>query len=206
MKREVLDVWFYRIKTLPNREPLLASSLCSMVCLWLVLISALILAIKGAEFDLRQLIVPSLCAMGLATILFARWKRMASQIKEQEGSVKNYNPESIERILGKLAATAASFQWTTTIIFALISASKGMIVKYIDVHRYSLAGQGFCIVALLFSFVLNRLYAYSKKRLGEVKELTPEEQTFLKYEYLGKFLFPQIFWAGAFALFHWVVG
>lgn len=206
MKREVLDVWFYRMKTLPNREPLLASSLCSMGCLWLVLISALILAIKGAEFDLRQLIIPSICAIGLATILFARWKRMASQIKEQESSVKNYNPESIERILGKLSATAASFQWTTTIILVLISANKGMIFKYIDVHHYSLAVQGFCIVALLFSFVLNRLFTYSKKRLDEVKELTPEERTFLKYEYLGKFLFPQVFWAGAFALFHWVVG
>ncbi len=206
MKKDIVDVWIHRVKTLPNREPGFASGLCSMVCLWLVLIPAIIMAISGVDFDLRKLIIPSIGAIGLATVLFAKWKRMGSQIKEQESSVKNYNPESIERILGKLAAIAASFQWTTTIIFALIAASKGMIVKYIDVHRYSLAGQGFCIVALLFSFVINRLYAYSKKRLDEVKELTPQERTFLKYEYLGKFLFPQVFWAGAFALFHWVVG
>lgn len=205
MRKEVLDVFLHRVKTLPNREPIFASSLCSSLCLFIILVIATVLAIRGAQFDLRHLIIPFVCAIGVATVLFAKWKRLALEIKEQGNDVKKYRPEAIEKIIGKLSAIASSFQWTSTMVFVLISGGKGIVVKHIDIHAYSLAGQGFCIFALLVSFVLNRLYVYSRKRLEEARELTEKEKTFLKHEYLGKFLFPHIFWAGAFALFHFVV-
>ena len=206
MRKEVLNVLLHRVKTLPNREPRFASSLCTAGCFFLILVVATILTIRGAQFDIRHLAIPLICAIGLATVLFARWKRLALEIKEQGHDVKNYRPEAIEKILSKLSAIASSFQWTSTMLFVLISGGKWMFVKYIDLPTYSLAAQGFCIFALLFSFVLNRLYAYSKRRLEEAKELSEEEKTLLRHEYLGKFLFPHIFWVGGFALFHWAIG
>lgn len=204
-KREVFNVWFYRVKTLPNRQPLFACSLCSMVCLWLVLITALILALNGMEFNLSQLIGPAFGTILVATILFARWKRLAQQIKEQERGIENYSSKAIEKIIVKLSLIASSFQWIGTMLFAIACAARGALVQYMDVQTYSIAVQGFCIFAFLFSFVLNRLHAYSRSRLEETRGLTEEEKIFLKHEYLGRFLFPHIFWIGAFAFFHWVM-
>ena len=203
--REILEVWFYRVKTLPSRQPELASSLCSMVSLWLVLIPAIILAIRGVEFDLRQLIIPTICALGLATVLFAKWKNLALKIMEQENNTKNYSPDAIDKIIGKLAVIAFSFQRTSTMLFVLASAGRWLFVNYISIHTHSLVVQGFCIFALLCSVVLNSLYIYWKRRLVEARALSEQELILYKYEYLGKFLFPNIFWAGCFAFFHWVV-
>lgn len=90
MRKEVLDVFLHRVKTLPNREPIFASSLCSSLCLFIILVIATILAIRGAQFDLRHLIIPFVCAIGVATVLFARWKKLALEIKEQGNDVKKY--------------------------------------------------------------------------------------------------------------------
>lgn len=45
----------------------------------------------------------------------------------------------------------------------LVAGGKSTTLKSIDIHRYSLTAQGFCLFALLVSFVLNRLYTYSKE-------------------------------------------
>jgi hypothetical protein len=71
-----------------------------------------------------------------------------------------------------------------------------------NAHKYSLLVEGFCLFALLPSFVLSRIYVYSKKRPEEVKMLSGEEKRFLRHEYLGKFLFPHIFWIGSYVFFH----
>lgn len=193
-EKEVLDVWFHRVKTLPNREPSFASSLCGMVCLWLVLIPAFILALSGVEFDLHRLIIPSICALGLAILLFIKWQKFALRFKEQGKDIKTYSPEALERILGKLSACASSFQWTGTMLFALAVGGRSLFREYVNTNNYSLLVQGSCLFAFLLTFVLSRIYVYSKKRLEEVKELSEEDRRFLKHEYLGKFLFPHFFW------------
>lgn len=201
-EREVLNVWFHRVKTLPSREPKFASSLCSMVCLWLVLIPAFILALNGAEFELQRLIIPSLCALGLAALLFVKWQRLAFRIKEQGRGAKNYSPEALERILGKLSAFASSFQWTGTMLFVLAVGGRSLFSEYVSTSNYSLLVEGSCLLALLLTFILSRIHVYSKKRLEEVKDLSEEEKRLFKHEYLGKFLFPHIVWTCNYVFSH----
>jgi len=50
-----------------------------MVCLRLVLVPALVLAIKGIKVSLTRLIFPALGALLLAAFLLSRWKMLAIQ-------------------------------------------------------------------------------------------------------------------------------
>lgn len=84
MNREKMNKWLYDFKKLAIRQPGFASGLCSMVCLWLVLIPALIMAIRGVEFDLLKLIIPGLGALLLATFLLSVWKQAALKLKDLE--------------------------------------------------------------------------------------------------------------------------
>lgn len=86
--REKIHSFLYKVKTLPNTQPGFASGLCSMVCLWLVLIPALIMAIKGVEFNLARLTFPVLGAVLLAAFLFSRWKMLAIQIKNSKAKME----------------------------------------------------------------------------------------------------------------------
>ncbi len=89
MSREKINKWLYDFKKLPNTQPGFASGLCSMVCLWLVLIPALIMAIKEIKFDLQKLIIPGLGALLLATVLLSAWKKLALKLKDVENFHEN---------------------------------------------------------------------------------------------------------------------
>ncbi|HNA61575.1 MAG TPA: hypothetical protein PKW79_00660 [Rhabdochlamydiaceae bacterium] len=86
--REKIHSFVYKMKTLPDTQPRFASSLCSMVCLWLVLIPALIMAIKGIEFSLARLTFPVVGAVLLAAFLFSRWRMLAIEIKNSEAKTE----------------------------------------------------------------------------------------------------------------------
>lgn len=84
MKKEPTNTWILKMKILPNREPGFASGLCSMVCLWFVLIPAIVMAIMGFEIHLTKLILPALGALLLATLIFAIWRKAAIKIEKEK--------------------------------------------------------------------------------------------------------------------------
>jgi len=70
MKKERLNSWSKKIKTLPLKDPRFAFGLCSMIPLWLVVFPALTLAIKKVEFPLTKLILTVIGSLALATFIF----------------------------------------------------------------------------------------------------------------------------------------
>ena len=202
-----MDSWIYKVKTLPNRQPGFASGLCSMVCLWCVLIPAFILALKGSEFNLRQLIGPALAAIALATLLFSFWKKSALKyqyVKNIE-ETRDPNPSILVKRLDRLSQIGTNFQWTGIGVLMVAVATREMAGNYIANYNYASTIQGFAIFAILVFFVLSRLYAYTRKKLEKVQQLTEDEQRGLHFEHSLKFLWPHIFWGIIFAVFHWLV-
>jgi len=204
MNKEKTSPWIYKIKTLPIREPRFASGLCSMFCLWLVLIPALIMVTIGIEFSLRQLIIPSLGSIVLATVLFSLWKRSALRVQEEKFTVADPSPELIEKRLNRLVGIATRFQWIGTAFIPLVVLTRNIGCEHIPNYSYASMIQGFSVVALVFSFALSRLYSHFRKKLEAAKGLTEEEKRDLQHEYFGKFLWPYVFWGGCFAIFSWL--
>lgn len=66
--KEKIHSFVYKVKNLPDTQPIFSSGLCSMVCLWLVIIPALIMVTKGIEISLTRLIFPALGALLLTDI------------------------------------------------------------------------------------------------------------------------------------------
>lgn len=98
----------------------------------------------------------------------------------------------IEKRLNLIAKLALLFQFSALIVLALI--------LYYQPVTYKKIGFNFALMALLFTFIIARIYIYTGKKLEETKTFSPEEGESRKKEYAIRFFCPYFFW-GAIACF-----
>jgi hypothetical protein len=71
---------------------------------------------------------------------------------------------------------------------------------YLKPRHYSEIIQGFAMMFLFVTFVINRIYIYAGKELEKHKEFSEKEFRMRKREYFIKFFTPIFFWTGCVVL------
>lgn len=84
MRKWKFSAWVHRLKVLPNTRRGLASGLCSIICLGIVLVIFLVSESLEIQFPKKWLILTAVGAKGLATAIFFIWARAAVKFAAQK--------------------------------------------------------------------------------------------------------------------------
>ncbi len=125
-------------------------------------------------------------------------------IIKQESSSLMEAIQLLGKKLDRIVAIATRVQLASMSILACIILTRELGKDYLPNYNYKVIAQGFSAFMILCCITLNRTYSYYLKKHQDTNLISSNEQTFIRHEHLGRFLWPLILWIISFVIFRWL--